>query len=541
MDTLSEVAGGATHRARRNAAFPRATILSSMALVAGVVFLSILWRNGGEFAYTLDAPYTHMALANQILHGTYGLNPGEPASPSSSILYPFLLAALSLLPIGQFAPLLVCLLATGGAALLMHAVAEEVGIEVGRLTTLQLAAITVTVTLAFNIVGLAFAGLEHSLHVTLTIASLLGMLRFIRRRQADWWWLLAIAMMPLLRFEAAAALAADLLVLVAFGKWKHALGIGVLGAAGVVGFGLFLHSLGLPWLPSSVLSRSEVASQGIGLGDHGAFGLVKAVYSTFRTNIVAYGGTLISMLIVASLWGMARGPLPPRADASGWIKPAAVGFFLVIALAQLLGGSLGSFSRYEIYVLALGGCTVLVAWRPAINDWLRGITWRRCLGACAAILFLFMGYAFRTVDAVSATGNVHDQQMQLHRFVVDYWQRPYAVNHPGWVNWQNPHYMLELSGLGSEQARLGRGTGETLEALARERGVDLAMLYDNAAPTPPASWTRVATLRLRGRVISAVGPSVSFYATRPEAVAGLTAAVSRFALGLPRGATFDPP
>ena len=89
MDMLSEVAGKATVNERRNTTFPKATILLCVALVAAGLFCSILWRNGGEFAYTLDAPYTHMALAGHILQGTYGLNPGEPASPSSSILYPF--------------------------------------------------------------------------------------------------------------------------------------------------------------------------------------------------------------------------------------------------------------------------------------------------------------------------------------------------------------------------------------------------------------------------------------------------------------------
>ena len=268
---------------------------------------------------------------------------------------------------------------------------------------------------------------------------------------------------------------------------------------------------------------------------------MKAVYSTFRSNITAYGGTLIQLLIVVSLWGMARGALRGRSGADGWAKPAAVGFFIIIAAAQLLGGSLSSFSRYEIYVLALGACTLLVAWKPAINGWLRTVTWQRCLGVCAATLLLFSGYVFRTADAVSAAGNVHDQQLQLHRFVTEFWQRPYAVNHPGWVNWNNPHYMLELSGLGSEEARRGGATRGHLADLARAHDVDLAILYDNALPVPPQSWIRVATLRLRGRVVSAVGPSVGFYATRRDTVAELTAAVSRFAATLPPGATFDPP
>ena len=357
-----------------------------MLALALVLLAGILLRNGGHFSYTLDAPYTQMAMAEQITRGTYGINPGEPSSPSSSIIYPFLLALLSFLPLGQFSALLVCLAATLAAAVLMYAVAEEIGLEVDRLTTLQLAAITATLTLAFNLVGLAFAGLEHSLHVTLTVISLLGLLRFVRTKQADWWWLAAITLLPLLRFEAAAALAADMLVLIAFGKWRHAAVIGAVGVVLVGGFMGFLHMLGLPWLPSSVLHRSEVASTGIGMGDSGALGFIKAVYGAYRGNLMAYGGTHIALLIVLGLWGLARGPVPSRFGERAWAKPAAVGFFIVVALAQLTGGSLSSFSRYEIYVLALGFCAVLVAWQPEINA-------GAAAAGCAALRRLLPGHA----------------------------------------------------------------------------------------------------------------------------------------------------
>ena len=59
----------------------------ALALCAGLVFpallaiAAVLAGNGGAFAYPLDGPYIHLALAEQILHGHYGLNPGEPASP----------------------------------------------------------------------------------------------------------------------------------------------------------------------------------------------------------------------------------------------------------------------------------------------------------------------------------------------------------------------------------------------------------------------------------------------------------------------------
>jgi hypothetical protein len=79
-------------------------------LVLFVLFMvAILVANEGHFAYTLDAPYTHLTLAEQIRHGTYGLNAGEPAAPSSTILFPLLLVPL--LGLGQYGPALLCLLA----------------------------------------------------------------------------------------------------------------------------------------------------------------------------------------------------------------------------------------------------------------------------------------------------------------------------------------------------------------------------------------------------------------------------------------------
>src|SRR3954447_15747321 len=65
-----------------------------LTLVAALL-LSIAHRTGGHFVYALDDPYIHLALAENLAHGHYGLNATEFASPSSSILWPFLLVPLT--------------------------------------------------------------------------------------------------------------------------------------------------------------------------------------------------------------------------------------------------------------------------------------------------------------------------------------------------------------------------------------------------------------------------------------------------------------
>ena len=58
-----------------------------------VVFelVAILVGNGGGFSFTLDDPYIHLALSENLLQGHYGVNVQEYLSPASSIIWPILL------------------------------------------------------------------------------------------------------------------------------------------------------------------------------------------------------------------------------------------------------------------------------------------------------------------------------------------------------------------------------------------------------------------------------------------------------------------
>jgi len=73
-------------------------------LLLAVEIVIVLMAAHGHLVYPLEAAYTHLALAEQISVGHYGLVAGEAAAPSSSILYPFLLAALRPFGLGVMLP-----------------------------------------------------------------------------------------------------------------------------------------------------------------------------------------------------------------------------------------------------------------------------------------------------------------------------------------------------------------------------------------------------------------------------------------------------
>ena len=61
-----------------------------------IILFIFYFNNQKVVTYTLDDPYIHLTVGKNILFGNYGINLKEFSSPSSSILFPFLLAPFSI-------------------------------------------------------------------------------------------------------------------------------------------------------------------------------------------------------------------------------------------------------------------------------------------------------------------------------------------------------------------------------------------------------------------------------------------------------------
>src|SRR5262249_50097808 len=137
------------------------------------------------------------------------------------------------------------------------------------------------------------------------------------------------------------------------------------------------------------------------------------------------------------------------------------------------------------------------------------------VAATGSLAAVSMGYAFALASTPLAANNIYDQQYQLHRFVVDYYKGPVAVNDLGQVAFRNPHYVLDFWGLGSAEAqryRLHEPGGQWMQRLCREHGVDLILIYDDWFPNRPASWVRLGYLKLLRPKITPAEANVQFYA-----------------------------
>ena len=126
--------------------------------VLGVTLAEVL-AAAGTLVYTLDDPYIHLALAQRLQHGFYGINPGEPASPASSILFPFLLVPLAGHTSGPWAIGVWVPLALDAAALVAAVMATTRMWHIAGAVPHAALLLSLAGAFALNWIGLAFTGL----------------------------------------------------------------------------------------------------------------------------------------------------------------------------------------------------------------------------------------------------------------------------------------------------------------------------------------------------------------------------------------------
>lgn len=487
-------------------------------------FACILILNDGRFGYTLDDAYIHLSLAEGLAQGHYGVNPGEVASPSSSILWPFLLIPLAGTEAHAYVPLLWNVVFALLTAAVLQAVAGRV---LDRRLARARAALAAVLTVALNTVGLAFTGMEHSLQVFLALLLAYGLIVEAEEGRVAWWLAVAVVVGPLVRYENAALSAGAILYLALRGRPWAALALAVGVAVPLVAFSVFLVHLGLDWLPASVLVKAGLAQepgalpgslfrrlQGFGR-DLGPWDLYEAA---------ATG--LLGLLLGAG--GLRRG----RTRAERLL--AVAGLFALAGHLAL--GRFGWFARYEVYLAAALVSLLLYCWRRELPRLPRGWMW----AVVAALLFL--PYLRATWLTPLAANNIHQQQYQMHRFATEFHRGPVAVNDLGWVSYRNEAYVLDLAALGTPEALTAARAGEAgwQERLVRERGIGLAMIYGEwASAWLPGDWARLGRLHLGGARVTPAQAAVDFYATAPAEAVELRARLEEFAATLPAGAAFD--
>lgn len=467
----------------------------------------------GRLVFTLDDPYIHLAVADHILSGGYGVNGSEFSSPSSSIIWPYLIAVAEALHLGALGPLLINAIAASATVVAFLRILEAAGLVDDHGEGLFSFAVLVLAVLATSAIALPMTGMEHSLHVWAAIVTFGGLTEAARGRSPTTIHFAALVLLPLIRFEGAAFALAAIAGFALLGRHRFAASAAIAICCALGAYFALMASRGLPLLPSSVLLKSRIAET--------AYDGSNAFYSILHNLSASLGnpyGVRLTLMGLALAWGTWL----LRFDRS--VRTVCVSVLFAVG-AHLAFGQYDWFHRYEVYIVALAAVALLYA-AAHVKPLLSASQWTAVMfGIVLLIGFGSTPYLSAAIETPLASRGIYEQQYQMSFFAQKLYDRPVAVNDLGLVAYKNPNFVLDLWGLGSERVRSAKLAAQygprEMAALADEYHVGLAMIYDSWFPRGvPADWEKVAILHTSPVTVAA--GDVAFYRTPagdPEEVA----------------------
>ena len=491
-----------------------------------IEFVSILLLNNGLLVYTLDDPYIHMALSENLRNWHYGININEFSAPSSSILWPFIIMPFSDY---EYAPFIINVAASVGTVfVIIKTLSLSIYIENYRRKNIITSTGVILFILATNIIGLIFTGMEHSLQVLIVLLVAYGLIVEVEKKEVASWFLAAVIFAPLIRYECLAISIAAVVYFLLRGYLKQAIVVIALIAMFLGAFSFFLISLGLDPLPTSVLAKSSVLASGDAL--HSFFAnIVSSLYHQPQGRIMSVGAlVLLSYVFFA------------HNERRKHLAIATI----IAASMHFIAGHYGWYYRYEIYILAFMLLVTIYIYGPTIKKLIenqKDYFTRAIIVAAGFSVLIGMPYIYVLFTLPIASNNIYEQQYQMHRFVVDYYKKPVAVNDLGYVSYKNDYYVLDLCGLGSKKAFLFRTKGNNsdwIKEICEESNIGLAMIYKDLIKGIPNQWIEIGKLRLSKRNITPARSEVFFYATSKEAVSDIVVKLNKFIKTLPDGVEF---
>lgn len=489
-------------------------IISATVFVALGLLLTaiILWANQGVLTFVLDDALIHLAVAENISQGNYGINLGEAASPSSSIIWPFLLA----LPL-QFisGTWLVWGLNFVFLLLALYQIAKV-------LTLLPIAKFNQTILLiaallVMNAWSLLFIGMEHGLQLYCSLLIVYGMLQLTFHKVVSSILLFAIIFAPLVRYECLAISAAAILLLYLHDFKKQAVLSLLLVVVTLVGFSFYLYTLGLPYLPTSVLLKSATDA---------------SLLTKISEKLLMLATTPKAYILAVLLMLFTKYSLNKNHELALRKLSTAATLLLVLFL---LFGKFGWYYRYELFAWVSALVFTLVLFTKPLQNHLRKVY--------VLLFVLSLEHILITLLIPFAANNIYLQQYQMGRFVKDYYSQPVAVNDIGWVAYQNPQHVLDLWGLASFEALKNKNQSDDanwMQELAAKNNTKLAMLYySNTGDANgwfeqvPDAWQPIGELKMTAMGVSVSKREVVFFAIDNNEKSAITAKLRDFATTLP--------
>jgi hypothetical protein len=488
-------------------------------LTSTLIFLSIVLiklilsviNNNGVFVYTLDDPYIHLKMAQNILEGHYGINMLEPSAPSSSILWPFFLTLLYAVKETVLWPLMVNIIFTILILFYIYKILL-LSYDSTKVKTSFFHLILLALSIpSFNLSGLIFTGMEHSLQLLFIAIIVYGILQYETKKKYTQMFIFSLIVAPLVRYENFAVTLPVLFYLFWNGERKQATGAFFISTITIILFSSFLYMNDLGLLPTSILVKSSFNNQS------GIWGTLGDRLLNVKRNILSWHGGLFLLMVLPII-------LYFKTKLTNRI------FYMMITsiILHYFAGRFGWYYRYEIYLqLFIIMSLIYYVFQQEITTPLK---YRKKLLISVFICMSFLNGA-PLVNDIYAARNVYDHHYFMHKFAQEYYTENIAVSDLGYISYDNEKYILDFGGLASKYVFDKNKTSENnewLTGLAKKYDVKLAILHRKAFPELPKGWKEIAVLKLSAKKISVYDDEISFISLDESEEARIRSALERF-------------
>jgi hypothetical protein len=520
--------------------------LAVLTTTAYLIFLErgILKLTGGVFSYPLDDPFIHMQVARMLVnHGTWGVNPSEFGSASSSVLYTLLLTLLfKLFSANTLIPFVINCIA---ALFLLGAIDRWLLKQ--QTTTLARTIILQALVFLAPIPILIISGMEHTIQCLFSFLFITAFCEWLESgtpRLPFKIFVYAVVVTGI-RYEGLFLIGIACLFLLYFRKLGSAILLGAVSFILIIAFGAYSLSKGSYFLPNSVLLKADSMQFSIkGIASWVMSSMVRKLTTAPIASILP--GTGISLTACQRLLILL--PLTYLVFQS-WLRQRRSYLYYIVILIlclilHLVFASTGWFYRYEAYLIVCAVPILSIIFYKFGGTFLKGKSIPALAMISLTAFMLLSPFVWRSAygyaTAKKACLNIYDQQLQMARFLKEYYhQDTIAANDIGAIAFYNNINVVDLFGLGNiDVARSKKGnywTSPFLDSLVRARKVKLAIVYDEWYEKSLLNkWTKVATWKIPNNVICGAD-NVTFYSITKENSDSLNNHLHQFQPSLPPG------
>jgi len=497
-----------------------------LAVLTAAYTLHSIQKNDGHFVYIIDDAFIHLAIAKSFaLYSNWGVTRYAFSFSTSSPLWTLLLTTAF---VSFGVSIWTAFVLNVVFAIALVVVSAEL-LRRCKLTEREIGATLLIVIIAVPLPVIVICGMEHTVQALLALLYLFAVADLISSDSTKTPMVAkAITLATLLcmsRYEGLFLLAPSVFLLVVRHRLFIAALISSIALTPLVALAVFSLHHGWGVLPNSVVIKGNV------VGFWRNVSSVERLYRAVRLPIDTLIGNEVILILGLLSGGLLILALQRQGIQSLKDAPTVrLMLYLATLLIHVAVGRVGSFYRYEAYLLVLG--IVIIAsslrepWCESLMSQLRlAFVGNRPVGAIVLIILFapFLARAHEAFNSIAgAAHNTYEVHYQIARFLVrNYQHQEVALTDIGAPTFFCDFKLLDLGGLASidvaHALETARFNTRTLGGLVQHAGAKIVInsgfrLDDPGIGGAPIAWTKVGEWGVYDPIVLPVW-RVEFYAT----------------------------